>query len=118
MIEIAGKTYYIDFNAIEGVIGGKEEYKQSEIKESDVTTFYDEDGNVTGSQKNERVYNKPKEIDISKYELIRLFIEVLVSSEDMESDEKLGAAKVLREQPIPFKLAFNTLLFQGILKEL
>ena len=51
-----------------------------------------------------------------KYEIFRLLLEVILSSEE-EMDNKMGY-KSLDNSGFPFKLAFNTLIEHKILKEI
>jgi len=54
-------------------------------------------------------------INAAKYELIRLFLDVLLSSNE-EIDEKMGY-RSLDNLSFPFKLSFNTLVEYKIIKE-
>jgi hypothetical protein len=50
-----------------------------------------------------------------KYETIKLMLEIILS-EPEEIDEQVGFKST--NVPIPFKLAFNTLLMKGIINKL
>ena len=54
-------------------------------------------------------------INAAKYEMFRLFLDVLLST-DEEIDEKMGY-KSLDNLSFPFKLSFNTLVEYKIIKE-
>jgi len=54
-------------------------------------------------------------INAAKYEMLRLFLDVLLST-DEEIDEKMGY-KSLDNLSFPFKLSFNTLIEYKIIKE-
>jgi len=56
------------------------------------------------------------QIDISKWEIIRLMIEALMNY-NTDVDDKLGIAGLNNNSTIPFKIAFNTLLRYNILQE-
>lgn len=56
------------------------------------------------------------QIDISKWEILKLMLEVIMSNQN-EVDDKLGMTGLNNGTSIPFKLAFNTLLRYDILKE-
>ena len=60
---------------------------------------------------------KNKEINIATYETLRMFLEIVLTYHD-ESDDTLGADRALLGTPLSFKIAFNTLLKHGIIKEL
>ena len=54
-------------------------------------------------------------INAAKYEMLRLFLDVVLSTEE-EIDEKMGY-KSLDNLSFPFKLSFNTLIEYKIIKE-
>ena len=54
-------------------------------------------------------------INAAKYEMLRLFLDVLLSTNE-EIDEKMGY-KSLDNLSFPFKLSFNTLIEYKIIKE-
>lgn len=54
-------------------------------------------------------------INAAKYEMLRLFLDVLLST-DEEIDEKMGY-RSLDNLSFPFKLSFNTLIEYKIIKE-
>lgn len=55
------------------------------------------------------------QIHLVKYEVVKLMIETLISEVD-QVDEKMGEKST--ELTIPFKLAFNTLLFKKIINKI
>jgi len=59
--------------------------------------------------------NQDFAINAAKYEMLRLFLDVLLST-DEEIDEKMGY-KSLDNLSFPFKLSFNTLVEYKIIKE-
>jgi hypothetical protein len=90
MVEILGKYYYVDIDSI------TEKCKTNE-------TVIDEDG------------TQATEINIFKYEIIKMCLERILS-EYQEIDEQMGAFAT-NEMSLSFKLAFNTLLKNEILIE-
>ena len=88
MIEVFGKMYYVDFDKIESYID----------------TIGDESLNVSGGTE--------MKINVVKYELIKLMLDVIFSEMDM-GDNKLGLKS--SEISIPFRLAFNSLLNKNII---
>ena len=58
-----------------------------------------------------------KEIDAAKFEIIRTMLDVVLDYGDDESDTSLGSERALEKTPLSFKLAFNTLINYGIIKE-
>lgn len=88
MIEILGQMYYVDFDKIESYID----------------TIGDESLNVSGGTE--------MKINVVKYELIKLMLDVIFSEVEMP-DSKLGLKS--SEISVPFKLAFNSLLNKNII---
>ena len=56
------------------------------------------------------------QIDVTKYEMYREMIGTLLMYQE-QIDNKMGMVG-LNSTTVPFKLAYNTLLMKGILKEL
>jgi hypothetical protein len=54
-------------------------------------------------------------INIIKYEMVKLLIEVILA-EDLEPIDNLGLKKSKMNATVPFKLAFNSLLNKKIIK--
>jgi hypothetical protein len=90
MVEILGKYYYVDIDSI------TEKCKTGEI-------INEEDG------------TQGTEINIFKYEIIKMCLERILSEYD-EVDPQMGAF-ASQELSVSFKLAFNTLLKNEILIE-
>jgi hypothetical protein len=88
MIEVFGQNYYVDFDKIESYID----------------TIGDESLNLSGGTE--------MKINVVKYELIKLMLDVIFSEMDM-GDNKLGLKS--SEISIPFRLAFNSLLNKNII---
>ena len=113
MIEFGGITYYIDVDAFDAAIAltGSENIvsvheRKTLNKEKDVI----ETKVFTTTNTRER------EINSSRYEILRTMLEVIVDySEDF--DVSLGIDRALEASNLGFKLAFNTLIKYGILKE-
>ena len=92
MVEILGKYYYVDIDAI------TEKCKTGE-------TVTEEDGHET------------TEINIFKYEIIKLMIDRLFDEfDDKEDDDVLSSIKGAKTS-ISFDIAFNSLYQYGLIKE-
>jgi|19_taG_2_1085344.scaffolds.fasta_scaffold03282_5 hypothetical protein len=92
-LEIAGGYYTIDLIELSSFVG--------------LTVKADKEG--------DKEIEYEKQIDVSKYEMTKLMLEIIFSnSEDM--DNKMGIAG-LESLSTSYKLAFNTLLYHNILKE-
>jgi hypothetical protein len=100
MLEIFGKQYYIDIDRIteECRIEVSSERDQ-DVEESEITNNQDE----------------TQTINIFKYELLKMFIERILS-ENFEDDESIGAF-ASDSTTLSFKIAFNTLIKNQILIE-
>jgi hypothetical protein len=89
MIPIWDENYFIDLDKVEEFI--------------DLTSVVnDELSGNTSEQK----------INLVKFEMVKLMLDVIMS-EQSESDEKLGLKN--SELSIPFRLAFNSLLYKIII---
>lgn len=115
MIEIFGKLYYIDFGVLDKFLS-MEDTKKDTIET--VVESVDVNGHVT--KKTTTTDNvKQKEINGVKFEIIRNFIDDLgLSAEDNteDYDSALGSRN-LKNMPLRFKLAFNTLVYYNILRK-
>ena len=97
LLDIGGKEFYFDMDAMSDA-----------IKVVNAPLIEEPDPNVKG--------NISPHIDVAKYELYRDLINTLLSCNEI-IDDKMGIMG-LNSLPIPFKLALNTLLIKGIIKEL
>lgn len=116
MIEFGGILYYIDIDALDKVItpiGFKPTDKISVIEHKIVK---DGDDKLLGTETLETITSRGKEIDGTKYDIIRLMLETLIDFDD-DIDDSLGAERALAKTPLSYRLAFNTLYNYGILKE-
>jgi hypothetical protein len=92
MLKVLGEHYYLDLDKIDDYV---------QIKETK--------GITSGETENTA-------ISIIKYETIKLMLEIIMD-EPEEIDEQLGA-KGTNNISIPFKIAFNTLLYKNLLNKL
>jgi uncharacterized membrane protein YjjP (DUF1212 family) len=116
MIEFGGIYYYIDFKAFETLLGVNEILNDEITKSIMTTTTRDSNGLITSIVDVVTKTPKSKEIDITKFELIRDLLDKVLNSED-EGDTALGGERALAENPLSYKIAFNTLYEYGIIKE-
>jgi hypothetical protein len=91
MLKVLGEHYYLDLDKIDDYVQIKETKPLS--GESETT-----------------------HISIIKYDTIKLMMEIIMD-EPEEIDETLGA-KGTNNLSIPFKIAFNTLLYKKLLNKL
>jgi len=92
MIEVMGENYYIDLDEIEKYV--------------DMT---DEKGKPNLSGETEM------RINIIKYEMVKLLIEVVLA-EEIPMEDSLGLKSQPPKMTVPFKIAFNSLLNKKIIK--
>ena len=92
MLKVLGEHYYLDLDKIDDYV---------QIKETKEITSGETESTA---------------ISIIKYESIKLMLEIIMD-EPEEVDEQLGA-KGTNNLSIPFKIAFNTLLYKKLLNKL
>jgi len=91
MLKVLGEHYYLDLDKIDDYV---------QIKDVAPTTGITETTHIS----------------IIKYETVKLMMEIIMD-EPEEIDEQLGA-KGTNNLSIPFKIAFNTLLYKNLLNKL
>ena len=97
MIEVLGRTYYLDLNELEKFVELPDEEQKEVIEEGEEES--------TGQR-----------FSIIKFEIVKTMIEVVLTERE-EFDESLGSYQATKTS-IPFRLAFNTLLRHNIIKSL
>lgn len=106
LLEIGGKELYIDVERLSEIVRIEPNVKLE--KNLELEDEVDSEETIM----DESVV----QIDVTKYELYREMIGTLLSyNEDI--DNKMGKV-ALNGTSVPFKLAYNTLLMKGIIKEL
>lgn len=115
LLDIGGSQYIIDFDALEELLNLDPSLGAKDIVEVEVKEVFDKDEYV-GKEVFTKTYPKGKEIDMTRYEMIRMLFEVVLTY-DIEMDDTLGVELGLKGASIPFKLSFNTLINYGIIKE-
>lgn len=95
MLKFLGENYYLDISELERQVG----YEKSILPESTGVTE-----------------NNEQQISVTRYDTFKTLIEVLLTErEDIDDSLGIHGAKDLT---IPFKISFNTLLINNILKTL
>jgi hypothetical protein len=115
MIDIGGSIFTIDLDAFSKVLATIDK-GDGKSYETETNTSYDGDGQVISATVTSREFEKGKEIDAAKYDVLRMCLEIIFTYNE-EVDDAMGLNNALNNTTIPFKLAFNTLLDYGILKE-
>lgn len=95
MLKFLGENYYLDLNELE---------RQVSYEKSFLPII---SGETEGSE---------QQISVTRYDTFKSLIEVLLTERE-ELDESLGIHGA-KDLTIPFKIAFNTLLINNILKTL
>jgi hypothetical protein len=116
MIEFGGVLYYIDLDAFENAISSQKASKEDAVFSTEIITKTDGNGNIEYEKKVVTSGPNVKEVDITKFEIIRNLLDVILDYDD-ESDTSLGADRALEKTSLSYKLAFNTLFEYGIIKE-
>jgi hypothetical protein len=117
-LTIGNTVYYLDLSEMSKAITlTSDDNLKSQDKEHKVTVMnLDSIGTIIGSTITTTFEPKTREVDLTKYEMVKIMIDV-VMSEFEEDDDTLGAKRALNSAPFPYKVAFNTLLHYNILKE-
>jgi hypothetical protein len=116
MLEIGGKIFVLDFDNMEKIIILDDRYENKKEKITTITESTDSDGKTTKVTEVTE-HPKQKQVDASKYETIRLLLEVLFSDLTV-FDDSLGFDRAMAGSSLAHKITFNTLLDYGILKEI
>ena len=105
LLQIGGKELYFDIDRLSDVVKIETKINQDDVLEK-----------ITEQMELDSMEESTIQIDITKYELYREMIATLLSYNE-EIDDKMGSV-ALNKTNIPFKIAYNTLLMKGIIKEL
>jgi hypothetical protein len=114
-LDIGGSVYIIDLVAMDKLLMFDNGSKTT--TETETVSNFDANGKLISTTVTTKEKEKNKEIDGTKYDMIRVFFEVLLSFND-EFDDSLGFERAISEAPLPFKISFNSLTKEGILKEI
>jgi hypothetical protein len=106
LLEIGGKELYFDIDKLSDVVKIENKVMDNVIIKKESIDNDDDD----------IMDDSAIQIDITKYELYREMIATILGYME-EIDDKMGSV-ALNKTNIPFKMAYNTLLMKGIIKEL
>lgn len=118
MLSIGDAYFYFDLKRIDELVSSEDSLQAKEMVDEEIIEKLDSEGKVIETSRITKKYTKGKEIDGSKYDTIRFMMEILINYSDDEGDDTLGFEHMMNKAPISFKLAFNTLVKEGILKEM
>lgn len=116
MLEFGDSVFYIDLKAFDKAITLIDNGKNPVPSETEKKTTMNENGQTILTEFFERAALQGKEIDAVKYDLLKTFIEYIIDYND-ETDDTLGADRALASMPLGYKIVFNTLLKENILKQ-
>lgn len=114
MLEFGESVYYVDLAAFDAAITISNNTTTPTEKETKTTV--NEKGEVLLTETYERSSPSIKEIDMAKYDLLKTFIEYIIDYQEV-GDTLLGSERALDDAGLGFKIVFNTLKKEGILKE-
>jgi hypothetical protein len=114
MLEFGDSAYYIDLKAFDKAITLVRKSDDLIETENKVTT--NENGEIIKTEFFTKTTPKSKEIDGVKYDLLKTLIEYIIDSEEVPEDT-LGADRALAQTSLGYKIMFNTLINEGIIKE-
>lgn len=112
LFEIAGKEYVFDLNELSDFVRIGDDETVDDILNS---VEIPKEDDINQEIPNDDLYNGQM-IDVTKWEITRGLIEVVLS-ENSIVDEKMGVTKLGEQLSIPFRLSFNTLYINKIIKE-
>jgi hypothetical protein len=102
LLEIGGKKYYIDIDGVSNLIKiDKLDTVEDLLDSTDESNTNPPFGQI---------------IDVPKWEITRAMVETVLS-ENNPIDEGMGVEAMNNELSIPFKIAFNTLIINKIIKQ-
>lgn len=115
LLKIGGQNYFIDFETAEKLLTNGSVFKGGEVQDVETTEVFDANNKLVSKTVSTKKYFRGKEVDMFKYENINDMIGIIFSN-DEESDSGVKSnKKELENQPLSFKVAFNTLLEYGVL---
>jgi hypothetical protein len=111
MFAIAGSQYYFDLDELS-------RYIRVEKTESVEDILNEAKKEMTGDPENaeEDAEILGQIVDVTKWETIKVMFECVLSDQG-PIDEAMGIASLSNQLSIPFKLSFNTLLKNNIIKQ-
>lgn len=124
MIEFGGSYYIIDLDKFNALIIQDTEKGDKHVETETKTTYVTNAGaspsdpmDVQSTVVTSREFDKGQEINAPKYDVVRMCLEILFTYNEA-IDDTLGQDRAFKDTTIPFKIAFNTLINYGILKEI
>jgi hypothetical protein len=117
MLEFGNSVFYIDLKAFDKAITLIDNTKNQVQTDTETKTVTNENGDIILTEHYERSTQQGKEIDATKYDLLKTFIEYIIDYDDEAADDALGLDRALSQMPLGYKIVYNTLLNENILIE-
>jgi hypothetical protein len=118
MIDYAGSIYYIDLDEFDRIISYNPTSGSDKFVTSEKKITRNEKNEVVSIEEFESQNTKGKEIDGPKYEVMRMMLEIIMDEKNEDVDTSLGIDRALQKTPLSYRIAFNTLLHYGVIKEI
>ncbi len=115
MIEFGGTIYSIDLEAMDKTVN--KVLDSDEIKTKELKTYLDSEGKIVSAEIYEHTTERTPEVSAAKYDFLKLLLGIIMDDDPDETDATLGPDRILDKTPLSYRIAFNTLLKYGILKE-
>ena len=113
LFNIAGEKFFFDLERISEFI----RLEKEERTVDDILNMVDtEDNKDSIDNEKETIEEYGQMIDITKWELTKVMIETVLSEHGI-LDEDMGISNLEKQLSIPFRISFNTLLINKILKK-
>jgi len=106
LFNIANEEFYIDIDRISDYIR----------IDTDVDFLLNKQIEEEGEEPIENLPHDPQMIDVAKWEVVKAIIESILNENGI-IDESMGIKKLEGQLSIPFRLAFNTLIKNKIIKK-
>jgi hypothetical protein len=117
MIQFGETIFYIDVEAFRNCILSEDSKNIGKNTSTEITKHHDHNGGLLSWDERIIQTEKDVELDSSKYDLMSRMIDVVLTYDSEDLDTSLGYERALDKASLPFKIAFNTLLNYGIIKE-
>jgi hypothetical protein len=114
MIDLGGINYYIDFEALDKLISTDKSLEAQEVTETKTEETFGEDKKCYNTVVTTKVFPKSKEIDGARYDCMGMMLQIIMNT-DIEIDDTLGLDRGFAAMPLNWKIAFNTLIKNGVL---
>ena len=111
MLEFGNSSFYIDLKALAKAT----EVQLEKQEETEMRSISDKAGNEN-VEKVERTFTPLSGAPNVKSEIVFTFLDFILDYES-DMDDTIGAKRALNNTSFAYKLAFNTLLKEGIIKE-